>query len=59
MVLHWGFLIFGNPHTLSRPYVLQATAALKQANLGRALGHFKFSIIGLKRILFTNILQKL
>ena len=30
-------------------------------NLGRALGHFIFSLIGLKfkRILFTNILQKL
>ena len=28
-------------------------------NLGRALGHFKFSLVGLKRILFTNIFQKL
>ena len=28
-------------------------------NLGRALGHFVFSLIGLKRILFTNIFQKL
>ena len=27
--------------------------------LGRALGHFVFSLIGLKRILFTNIFQKL
>ena len=27
--------------------------------LGRALGHFIFSLIGLKRILFTNIFQKL
>ena len=27
--------------------------------LGRALGHFIFSFIGLKRILFTNIFQKL
>ena len=26
--------------------------------LGRALGHFVFSLIGLKRILFTNIFQK-
>ena len=26
---------------------------------GRALGHFRFSLIGLKRILFTNIFQKL
>ena len=26
--------------------------------LGRALGHFIFSLIGLKRILFTNIFQK-
>ena len=24
-------------------------------DLGRALGHFTFSLIGLKRILFTNI----
>ena len=29
------------------------------ALLGRALGHFRFSLIGLKRILFTNIFQKL
>ena len=27
--------------------------------LGRALGHFIFSLIGPKRILFTNIFQKL
>ena len=27
--------------------------------LGRALGHFTFSLIGLKRILFTNMFQKL
>ena len=27
--------------------------------LGRALGHFILSLIGLKRILFTNIFQKL
>ena len=26
--------------------------------LGRALGHFIFSPIGLKRILFTNIFEK-
>ena len=26
--------------------------------LGRALGHFIFSLIGLKRILFTNIFQR-
>ena len=30
-----------------------------QLFLGRALGHFIFSLIGLKRILFTNISQKL
>ena len=30
-----------------------------QTQLGRALGHFIFSFIGLKRILFTNIFQKL
>ena len=30
-----------------------------QGLLGRALGHFIFSFIGLKRILFTNICQKL
>ena len=29
-----------------------------QVSLGRALGHFIFSLIGLKRILFTNIFQK-
>ena len=29
------------------------------AVLGRALGHFMFSLIGLKRVLFTNIFQKL
>ena len=29
------------------------------SKLGRALGHFIFSLIGLKRILFTNIFQKL
>ena len=28
-------------------------------HLGRALGHFIFSLIGLKRILFTNIFQQL
>ena len=28
-------------------------------DLGRALGHFIFALIGLKRILFTNIFQKL
>ena len=27
--------------------------------LGRALGDFIFSLIGLKRILFTNIVQRL
>ena len=27
--------------------------------LGKALGHFIFSLIGLKRILFTNIFQRL
>ena len=27
--------------------------------LGRPLGHFIFSLIGLKRILFTNIFQRL
>ena len=27
--------------------------------LGRALGHFIFALIGLKRILLTNIFQKL
>ena len=27
--------------------------------LGRALGYFTFSLIGLKRILFTNIFQRL
>ena len=27
--------------------------------LGRALGHFILSLIGLKRILFTDIFQKL
>ena len=26
--------------------------------LGRALGHFRFSLIGLKRILFTNVFLK-
>ena len=26
---------------------------------GRALGHFIFSLVGLKRILFTNIFQRL
>ena len=29
------------------------------ALLGRALGHFIFPLIGLKRILFTNIFQRL
>ena len=29
------------------------------SKLGRALGHFMFSLIGLKRIFFTNIFQKL
>ena len=33
--------------------------ALNQGILGRAFGHFIFSLIGLKRILFTNIFQKL
>ena len=28
------------------------------SELGRALGHFIFSLIGLKSILFTNIFQK-
>ena len=31
---------------------------LNQLQLGRALGHFRFSLIGLKRILFTNIFRK-
>ena len=33
--------------------------ALEPCFLGRALGHFIFSVIGLKRIFFTNIFQKL
>ena len=28
-------------------------------SLGRALGHFIFALIGLRRILFANIFQKL
>ena len=32
---------------------------LVQTQLGRAVGHFIFSLIGLKRILFTSIFQKL
>ena len=30
-----------------------------EAFLGRALGHFIFSLIALKRILLTNIFQRL
>ena len=30
-----------------------------EGSLGRAFGHFIFFLIGLKRILFTNIFQKL
>ena len=30
-----------------------------EGSLGRALGHFIFSLVGLKRILFTNIFLKL
>ena len=32
---------------------------LARVGVGRALGHFIFSLIGLKRILFTNIFQRL
>ena len=37
-----------------RPALPQSSAA----PLGRALGHFVFSRMGLKRILFTNIFQR-
>ena len=49
-----GFRIqaLGGPSALR----LQAWAG---SRLGRALGHSIFSLIGLKRILFTNIFQKL
>ena len=30
-----------------------------QADLGRHLGHFIFSLLGLKRTLFTNVFQRL
>ena len=40
---------------------VKATSALwglgVRVQLGRALGHFIFSLIGLKRILFTTIFQ--
>ena len=39
---------------------INAPVLLKLAcNLGRALGHVICSLVGLKRILFTNIFQKL
>ena len=52
----------------SQAWMLQASFCCKfavhpvelhnTAFLGRALGHFIFSLIGLKRILFSNIFQK-
>ena len=36
---------------------LSNTSSKGNPKLGRALGHFIFSLIGLKRILFTNIFQ--
>ena len=43
-----------------RFFVLKLTRRIFESNiLGRALGHFIFSLIGLKRILFINIFQKL
>ena len=38
---------------------LAACLHLQLRKLGRPLGHFTFSLIGLKRILFTHIFQRL
>ena len=35
-----------------------ARLQLQFFRLGRAVGHFIFSLIGLKRILFTNVFQR-
>ena len=40
-------------------HVPKAVQNTPKPSLGRALGHFVFSLIGLNRILFTNIFQKL
>ena len=45
-----------NPRPLNSGVLL---AGCRFLELGRALGHFTFSLIGLKRILFTNIFQTL
>ena len=37
---------------------IQGECIFRDLQLGRALGHFIFSFIGLKRILFTNICSK-
>ena len=37
---------------------LELQGFLQDLRLGRALGHFIFSLIGLKRILFTSIFPK-
>ena len=52
----WIFVEFGE---VFQSKVSQSGFAMVSAFLGRALGHFIFSFIGLKRILFTNIFQKL
>ena len=45
---------------MDRPHKDMLTPNSKRVHyLGRTLGHFIFSLIGLKRILFTNIFQKL
>ena len=46
------------------PVILETTAAqgkraLVKGFLGRALGHFIFSLMGFKRISFTNNFQRL
>ena len=41
------------------PYINPTCAPRILPSLGRASGHFIFSLIGLKRILFTDIVQRL
>ena len=41
------------------PQTYLAKKEKKTYHLGRALGYLIFSLVGLKRILFTNIFQKL
>ena len=52
------YILFGHMDPLGFTTIV-ITTPYSIRYLGRALGHFTFSVIGLKRILFTNIFQRL